>query len=346
VIQGQAGQTVGAQMVNATTGAAFAGAVSVFVTLDNGAQAAGSVGGGAAVSKGNGYYTYSPSAAETQGNLLAYTFIGTGAVPKTLEINAITPSQISALQTATGLSSVSVSDLLVEAAAEIRVTRFGGTLEPGVSRGLLGKLNRMLDLWNADPQAKYNVGFQSFTPTVNHAPHTLGPNSADWVVTARPDRIKGANLILNTVTPAVRIPIRIRDDKWWLGQTVQGLATSIVTDLFYSPDWPNGNVNLWPVPTATYPIELMTDTLFGNLQSGDVLWLPFGYREAITLSLAVAAASSLGQTASDDLKAEAMNARVICFSNNRKPHDVRTRDGGMPGGRRGGRFLYRTGRSK
>lgn len=81
-----AGQKVGAEMIAAADGSAFAGAVSVFVTLDAGTQAAGTVGGGACTHEGNGYHTYAPAQAETNGDLAAFTFIGTGAIPRTVQI--------------------------------------------------------------------------------------------------------------------------------------------------------------------------------------------------------------------------------------------------------------------
>jgi hypothetical protein len=81
-----AGQKVGAQMVSATDGSAFTGSVTVYVTLDAGAQAIGSVGGGACTHEGNGLHTYAPAQAETNGDLVEFTFIGTGAVPQTLHI--------------------------------------------------------------------------------------------------------------------------------------------------------------------------------------------------------------------------------------------------------------------
>jgi hypothetical protein len=81
-----AGQKIGAQMVSATDGSAFTGAVTVFVTLDAGTQATGSVGSGACTHEGNGYHTYAPAQAETNGDLAAFTFTGTGAVPATLQV--------------------------------------------------------------------------------------------------------------------------------------------------------------------------------------------------------------------------------------------------------------------
>jgi hypothetical protein len=79
-------QVVGAQMVSATDGSAFTGSVTVAVTGDAGTQATGSVGSGACTHEGNGFHTYAPAQAETNYDHVAFTFIGTGAVPATVQI--------------------------------------------------------------------------------------------------------------------------------------------------------------------------------------------------------------------------------------------------------------------
>jgi hypothetical protein len=81
-----AGQKIGVQMVNASGGGAFTGAVTVYVTKDAGTQAVGNVGSGACVHEGNGFHTYSPDATDTNGDHVAFTFIGTGAVPVTVQV--------------------------------------------------------------------------------------------------------------------------------------------------------------------------------------------------------------------------------------------------------------------
>ncbi len=81
-----ASQVIGAQMVSATDGSAFTGSVTVAVTGDGGTQATGSVGSGACTHEGGGYHTYVPAQAETNYNLVAFTFSGTGAVPVTIQI--------------------------------------------------------------------------------------------------------------------------------------------------------------------------------------------------------------------------------------------------------------------
>lgn len=80
-----AGQFVGTEMV-ALDGSAFTGAVTVYITGNNGTQAIGSVGSGVCVHKGNGYHSYAPSQAETDYDHIAFTFIGTGAAPITINV--------------------------------------------------------------------------------------------------------------------------------------------------------------------------------------------------------------------------------------------------------------------
>lgn len=79
-------QVIGAQMVSATDGSAFTGSVTVYVTGDAGTQSVGSVGSGACTHEGNGYHTYAPAQAETNYDLIAFTFVGTGAIPQTIQV--------------------------------------------------------------------------------------------------------------------------------------------------------------------------------------------------------------------------------------------------------------------
>ena len=86
MIKNTASQAVGAQMVSATDGSAFTSTVTVYVTGDNGAQGLGSVGSGVCTHEGNGYHSYAPAQAETNYDHVAFTFIGTGAVPATVQV--------------------------------------------------------------------------------------------------------------------------------------------------------------------------------------------------------------------------------------------------------------------
>ena len=80
-----AGQIIGIQMTG-NDGSAFTGAVTVYVAVDGGTQAVGSVGGGACTHKGNGYHVYAPAQAETDGEHVAFTFVGAGAITATAQV--------------------------------------------------------------------------------------------------------------------------------------------------------------------------------------------------------------------------------------------------------------------
>ena len=80
-----AGQAVSVQML-ASDGSAFTGAVVAYVMGNNGAQVIGSVGGGACTHKGNGVHTYAPAQAETNFDHVAFTFIGSGVSPTTVQV--------------------------------------------------------------------------------------------------------------------------------------------------------------------------------------------------------------------------------------------------------------------
>ena len=135
-----AGQKIGAQLVSASDGSAFTGAVTVYVTGDAGTQAAGSVGAGACTHEGNGYHTYAPAQAETNYDLIAFTFIGTGAVPATVQIFATFPQtgdNFARLGAPAGASvSADIAAVKVDTAAVKVKTDFLPSATAGASGGL------------------------------------------------------------------------------------------------------------------------------------------------------------------------------------------------------------------
>lgn len=81
-----AGQIVGATMVSASDGSAFTGTVTVYVTGDGGTQALGSVGSGVCTYEGQSFHSYAPAQGETNYDHVAFTFVGSGAIPATIQI--------------------------------------------------------------------------------------------------------------------------------------------------------------------------------------------------------------------------------------------------------------------
>lgn len=223
-----------------------------------------------------------------------------------------------------------------------------GYIAPGESQQdvdvqfVLGKINRLLDNWNADRMAVYAEVFTTYVLTASLQPHTIGPSGQTFTATQRPVAIDGATLILTDVTPNVRNPITIRDADWWRRISVQALTSPIPTDLYYDTAWPNGSIYLWPKPTTAYSIELQTRVVLAALALTDTFTMPPGYRDAVTLTVAEESASGLGVAIPVDVPGRALACRARIFPNNVTVPKIQTRDAGMPGGGEGGSFNYLT----
>ena len=108
-----ASQSIGAEMITAADGTAFTGTVTVLITIDNGTQSAS--GGTAPAHEGNGYHSYTPTQAETNGDHIAFTFTGTGAVPATVQVFTSFPQTVDNNVLAAGATGFAAIDTVVDA---------------------------------------------------------------------------------------------------------------------------------------------------------------------------------------------------------------------------------------
>jgi len=87
-----AGQTIGAQLISKTDGSPVTtGTTTIYVTGDAGTQAVGSVGAGVCTHEGNGYWSYAPAQAETNYDLIAFTFVNTAACNASIQAETSFP---------------------------------------------------------------------------------------------------------------------------------------------------------------------------------------------------------------------------------------------------------------
>lgn len=129
-----ASQSIGAQLIAKADGTPVtSGTTTVYVTGDNGTQAAGSVGSGACTHEGNGYWSYAPAQAETNYDHVAFTFVNTNAVNATVQVFTTFPqtgdnfSRIGAAGAGlTALGDTRIANL--DAAVSSRSTYAGGAV--------------------------------------------------------------------------------------------------------------------------------------------------------------------------------------------------------------------------
>lgn len=247
-----------------------------------------------------------------------------------------------------GTCSLKASDIITQAMQEI------GAIDPNevpqgpeMASGLI-KLNRMLDAWNTDKRYVWTEEFDQYPITPNLQPHTIGP-SGTFVVNQRPVKLMSAQIILQNNTPSnnIRYPINIRDDQWWAQKSAYAVTGTLPTDLYYSSDWPNGSLFLWPVPTVAYLLELVTWTIINQVKLTDSMCLPPGYSDAVIYSLAISLCPSYEKPASRELILLAKTAMDRIFSPNIDSPRISTRDAGIPVAvKNRATFNYRTGQSR
>ncbi len=209
-----------------------------------------------------------------------------------------------------------------------------GAGEPGDANDIadvLDKANRIVDNWNADDLTAFEERFDQFTLTPLLSPHTIGPTGT-FAATVRPLSIEAANIVDTTVTPNVKVPITVRRYDWYARQPVPGVQVSFPSDLYYQPDFPNGALYLFGVPTVAYKLELWTRSAFTALTLTGTVSLAPGYRDALTLTIAENICPMFGQLASPDLKDQAAKARARAFASFQQVPNLATRDAGMPNG--------------
>jgi hypothetical protein len=293
MIRNQASQTIGGELVNATTGAAFVGAVLVYVTGDGGVQALGSVGAGVCAAEGNGYYSYTPSAAETNYAHVAFTFVGTNAVPATTQVATITAAQAGALA-ATSSSGMTVvaSDLILSAFKRIGVIAGTDTPTADMAQDGLTRLNTLVDSWHI--QRGTIQGIRRFTYAL--VASQGGPTNPYLIGTgqqfnqARPVWIDRASIIYGSGTTAIEIPMQMVSTPDEYAAITEKDDTSPIPTVFYYEGVGSGAIYLWPVASsALQSIALYAPVAvsqFADYATTSYTLLP-GYRLALETNLAL-----------------------------------------------------------
>lgn len=332
-IRGGSSNIAEASVIDAETGAVFTGTVTVYVYIDDQAEAIGTVGAGIATLNGR-LHQYHPTAAESEGTKCSFVFTGTGAVQGLAQYWPISPAQSQALSTSTGLGVRYVLTIIKNALLGLNVLSPRETLKPDDADYCLSQLNNILDDWNADVQTNYAERFVTFTSTGAN-PETIGP-SGTWVETVRPAHVDGLSYDLGS---GVFQPLYVTDDpQWWQAQ--QPLSTSLY-GAFYSPDVPNGSLTFTSVPDTGTDITLMLRTTFAAVALTDALSLAPGYESALTLTLQEHIAETFHATVTPSLMQRAGKARARIFANNLRIPSLRAA-AGTPGLCDGGWFDIQT----
>lgn len=233
---------------------------------------------------------------------------------------------------------VAVPDLIYGALTEIRVARGGDVVRAEDQALTLLFLNEILERLAVTPNALFARTQPTFPLTPGLQPHTIGPTGT-FIVPRRPVRIPQANVVWADGTTS---PVRPRSKAWWMALPTRTIRGSIPESAYYNPTWPNGSLNLYPVPTTAYGLELALETEVLAVTITDTIDLPQGYAELLRLWTAKKAAPSFARELSKASQDALTECLADIFGSNTSVNDLSTVDGGVPGGA-GGVYDYRTG---
>lgn len=288
MIRNQPGQVIGAQMVSASTGAAFVGTVTAYVDGDGTGQVIGSVGAGICAAQGNGYYLYTPSAGETNFALIAFTFVGSGAIPATIQVQTLTAATQQAFVGGTGVTSKTVRQLVTDALLRINVIQSNQAPTAEDASTAFSRFNDWVDSVCAnDRLAMYSIS--PATWTINSGTFSVGP-SGTINIPARPQFIDRVTFIDPAQTPSIERPLIPLTDAAYQSIPIKTLTATYPTYWYYNPTYAAGlgTLSLWLVPTLSltgtlyYPLQV---TSFASLDS--TISLPPGYNRFMRDNLAV-----------------------------------------------------------
>lgn len=233
--------------------------------------------------------------------------------------------------------TVPVQTLVADALSELNVYQAGDSISAADGQYTLGALNRIFDLWNATRQAVWCSIFSPFVLVPSLQPHTIGPTGT-WVMTERPVSIEGLSYVFPSGTTQ-RITVHT-DPQWWLAQIP--LAGGTPFGAYYEPDIPNGRIYFSSIPSAADTVIVLVRRRLAQVLLTDLIDLPQGYQQAVTLTLMEAIADTFGRTVSPKKEHLAAQARGIVFANNVVVPTLDTRAAGL-GSNLVGRWDYRTG---
>jgi hypothetical protein len=227
------------------------------------------------------------------------------------------------------------ADIVQSAGYEIGAFSPGEAVPAAEALWGLEVLQRTIDSWNARREMIFAISFTAYNLTPNLAPHTIGPTgtfNTGLAANYRPAKIGSASFVLNPgATEPVDLPVRMRDKDWWAANPLKSMTSSIITDLYYEPAMPNGNLNFFPICNTNGVVRLeQWSSLQQALTLETALGLAQGYWEALVTTLALALCPSFQAQPSPVLAARQTAAIKAIFANNDLAPRIET-NSGMPG---------------
>lgn len=320
MIRGQGGM-IGAQMIDASTGAAFVGTVSAFITGDGGTQGAAT---NSCTAEGNGYYSVVLTNSESDYALIAVTFTGTGAIPATIQIFTEPVPSLTPTGGGPATSAVTALELIADAFALLNVFLPGESIPASDGQFGLRSLNGLLGSWAQMRLTIPTVARLTFDLVIDQGspanPYTIGSGGDfDTPRPANATALRSASILIPGTTPN-EIPLTVMTPALWEALTIKTMSGALPTAIFLDPTFTAGlgRIYLWPQPSVdTNQLVLYVEAALSTFADLTTAYqLPPGYKDALVYNLAKRLALPYGRAVDPMLNEQAAESlRLIKRSN-------------------------------
>lgn len=144
-------------------------------------------------------------------------------------------------------------------------------------------LNAMIESWQTEKLHVYTLVDTAYTASVGDGSYTVGP-SANFALTPRPPSLDGVFARVSSID----YPIDLVSEDRWFAIPDKTSRSDIPRFAYYEPTIATGTLLVWPVPSASISIHIVTGTPLGTLATlGTTVSVPQGGERALAYNLAV-----------------------------------------------------------
>lgn len=212
----------------------------------------------------------------------------------------------------TAIAPTTVLDIIRRALRLLGVLATGETPDGPEAADALQVLNWMIEQWTNEKLMVYYIENELFAVTAGVGTYTIGPDAINTWVTMLPIKIESAFCRDNSSGFNNDYKLELIPNDRYQDIFQKGILTTYPKYIHYVRSWPNGSIDLWPVPTRNYTLGLShwhQITKYLNLT--DIVCLPPGYKTALAYNLAMEMSGEYGQAVSSVVQNEAVKAKTI-----------------------------------
>lgn len=175
-------------------------------------------------------------------------------------------------------------------------------------------LNSMLGSWRNEQLMCYAMQDESIPVSSGNATRTIGPSGN--LVSNRPVSIKEAYITYSNVDS----PVKVLEYDQYAYIPDKASTSTFPTRIYYKPEMPDGRIYLWPVPSASSVLHVLTETVVSSFASlTTTVALPPGWDDALAANLAVIIAPEFNRDIKPTVLAMARNAKRLIKRTNTRP---------------------------